>query len=51
MPGGRRLKENLYSLDSAPDVCAFLCICVRVFGCVCILACLCVPELNVWLMQ
>lgn len=28
VPGGRRLKENLYSLDSAPDVCVLLCTCV-----------------------
>ena len=45
MPGGRRLKENLYSLDSAPDVCVRFCVfvceyldtCVyfRMFVCVC----------------
>lgn len=32
MPGGRRLKENLCGLDSAPDMCVFVyldvCVCV-----------------------
>lgn len=33
MPRGRHLKENLYSLDSAPDLRVFLCVCVFVCEC------------------
>lgn len=31
MPGGRHLKENLYSFDGATDICVFLCLCVSLF--------------------
>lgn len=56
MPRGRHLKENLYSLDSAPDLRVFLCVCVylcvNVWICV-LYACVCarVLDLNFWLMQ
>lgn len=55
MPGGRHLKENLYSFDGATDICVCgfvhshvsVCVCV----CVSLFVCVCVPPLNVWLIH
>lgn len=51
-PEGRRLKENLCSLDSAPD--AFLCVFVWVFGYPCASQPVCVHaslSVKVWLLR
>ena len=53
MPGGRCLKENLYSLDSARDVHAFSCVFVDIHVCFSVFVCeyACLPELKVWLVH
>lgn len=56
MPEGRRLKENLCSLDSAPDafLCVFVCVYVCVFGYLCASPPVCVHvslSLTAWLLQ
>lgn len=51
MPGGRHLKENLYSSDGATDICVWFCARLCVYVCTLDCLCACVPPLNGWLIR